>query len=251
MRILPNLTRGVGILPPSPSCQSTLALCCSLPFSFIFIDLEHSPQYPLSNLPSTLNFIKAQPSPKPALVRIPGKDSLPNIQHALDSGAQNLLIPMISTQEEAQRVVSAAKFPPLGSRGCASSFWNDFGGAGLPTSKANEDLTLGVQIETLEGISNAASIAATPGVDFVFLGPVDLASAMGVVESEAGWRHEDVIRTVLEISECVKAEGKSVGTLVTALDGGDGGAFADFEVNVALGSQMFVSGAQAFLDAKN
>ena len=288
-----------------------LSLCSSLPFSFVFIDLEHSPQYPFSALPSTLSFLKSQPTPKPTLVRIPGKDSIPNIQHCLDSGAQHLLIPMISTPTEAGRVVSAAKFPPLGSRGCANSYWNDFGGKGLATSSANEDVTLGVQIETLEGISNAEAIgeydfleeasgesvvsdaiiqpillltdfalhccflvaARVPGVDFVFLGPVDLASAIGVVESEdgerqvtkntilkllylthfahlsslKGWGHPSVEEIVLSVASVVKSEGKAVGTLVTSLENNP---YEDFEVNVVLGSQLFIAGAKEFLKNK-
>jgi len=244
MRLLPTATHLIGVLPPSPSCPSTLSLLKSLPFSFIFLDLEHTPHYPLHKLPDTLNHIGLTPS----LVRIPGKNSLDNIQKVLDSGAQNLLIPMINNEEEAAAVVSAAKFPPLGNRGCAASFWNDFGTSPTPfaTSEANDQVSVGVQIETIEGVKNARAIAATPGVDWVFLGPVDLASSLGAIESEEFFRHEDVQRVLKDVGEIILSEGKEVGTLITNKE--DTQTFSSFKVNVALGSSMLLDGSKQFLN---
>ncbi|GMH73524.1 hypothetical protein TrRE_jg6796 [Triparma retinervis] len=154
---------------------------------------------------------------------------------------------MVSTGKDARAVVAAAKFPPLGTRGCAGGPWNDFGTGpdAFAVSKINEEVTVGVQIETLEGVENAREIASTPGVDWVFLGPVDLAVAMGKIETPEGWRHPEVRSVIADVGRIVREEGKSVGTLITGPE--DLKEYDGFNVNVCLGSQLLKCGADSFL----
>ncbi len=237
----------LGVLPPSPSCLATLSLLKhSKAFSFLFLDLEHSPQFALSDLPMTLTHLQDSLA-FPTLVRIPAKNSLCNVQHALDSGARNLLYPMINNREEAERVVDASLFPPLGTRGCASSFWNSFGTKGAPfdTEDANSSVLIGVQIETLEGLSNVLSIADTPGVDFVFLGPVDLASSLGVVNTPKGMKHPDVRAAISEATAKIRSEtGKFVGSLCSTPS--DIARSPDIDMHVCLSSQLLLNGVTDF-----
>jgi 2-keto-3-deoxy-L-rhamnonate aldolase RhmA len=95
----------------------------------------------------------------------------------LEDGAAGLMIPHVSTPEEAYDLAQAVKFPPIGNRG--------LDGAGLDAEfyhqataeyvdAANKETFLVVQIETPLAVENVDAIAATPGVDGMFVGPSDL-----------------------------------------------------------------------------
>ena len=104
------------------------------------------------------------------------------LYHLLEDGATGLMIPLVNTPEDAAALAAAVKFPPLGQRGLdGASLDNNFfldGTAGY-TEAANNETVLIVQIETPEAIANVAAIAATPGVDALFLGPGDISLRMG------------------------------------------------------------------------
>lgn len=110
--------------------------------------------------------------PVSPLVRAPGL--LPvMIKQILDLGAQNILMPMIDTAEQAEAAVRAVRYPPRGDRGIGSALarsarWNRVGDY---LADADEHVSLFVQIESVTGVRNAAGIAAVDGVDGVFVGP--------------------------------------------------------------------------------
>jgi len=100
-----------------------------------------------------------------------------DLYHILEDGAAGLMIPLVNTPEDAAAVASAVKFPPLGQRGLdGASLDNNFylDGTATYAADANKDTFLIVQIETPEALSNIEAIAATPGVDGLFIGPGDL-----------------------------------------------------------------------------
>ena len=103
------------------------------------------------------------------------------IKQLLDIGAQTLLIPLVETAEQAAALVEAVHYPPKGVRGVGSNLarasrWGrvpDY----LPT--ADDQVCLLLQVETRTGLDNMEAIAATDGVDGVFIGPADLAASLG------------------------------------------------------------------------
>lgn len=100
----------------------------------------------------------------------------------LEDGASGLMIPHVSTAEQAKSLVQAMKFPPLGDRGFDgagrdASFW--FGAPKDYVAQANLETFLVVQIETQEALDNVDAIAAVPGVDVLFIGPGDLSLRLG------------------------------------------------------------------------
>ncbi|WP_330454891.1 MULTISPECIES: aldolase/citrate lyase family protein [unclassified Streptomyces] len=143
------------------------------------------------------------------LVRAPGL--LPvMIKQILDLGAQNILMPMIDTAEQAEAAVRAVRYPPRGDRGIGSALarsarWNRVGDY---LADADEHVSLFVQIESVTGVRNAAEIAAVDGVDGVFVGPSDLAASMGLIGRQA---HPDVVAAVGRVFEAVRTAGKPVG----------------------------------------
>lgn len=109
---------------------------------------------------------------RPSFVRVPGHEFGP-IGLALDTGASGLIVPVVDTPEQAQTVVNAAKFPPLGRRSYGARRPIDRQGR-LYSDTANEEVLLLAQIESPEAIDNAKAIAAVPGIDALFLGPDDI-----------------------------------------------------------------------------
>ena len=109
---------------------------------------------------------------RPAFVRVPGHEAGP-IGLRLDMGATGIIVPCVDTPEQAQALVDAAKFPPLGERSFGGRRPIDFNGRTY-SNTANEHTILVVQIETLQAIDNAEKIAVILGVDALFFGPDDV-----------------------------------------------------------------------------
>jgi len=112
-----------------------------------------------------------------------------NLYHLLEDGATGLMIPLVNTAAEAQALAQAVKFPPLGQRGLdGAGIDNDFylPGTERYPEAANRETLLIVQIETPEALANIDGIAATPGVDGMFIGPGDLALRLGC---PLDWQH--------------------------------------------------------------
>lgn len=121
-----------------------------------------------------------------------------SVANALDAGAIGVLGPLVETAEEAAAFVEAARFPPHGRRS----------GGGVKPLKADfaryyadacEQTVVGVMIETATGVENAAEIAATPGLDFIFIGTGDLALSMGEFPVP-GPAYEEALIKVRDIS---------------------------------------------------
>jgi 4-hydroxy-2-oxoheptanedioate aldolase len=115
---------------------------------------------------------------RPAFVRVPGHEAGP-IGLALDMGAGGVIVPCVDDPQQARAVADAAKFPPLGKRSYGARRVIDRQGRAY-SDAANETTLLVVQIESPQAIDSAADIAATPGVDALFLGPDDLLLRRGV-----------------------------------------------------------------------
>lgn len=114
----------------------------------------------------------------PAVVRVPGHD-YSIIGPVLDACAPGLLIPMVDTPEDAERIVQATRFPPLGKRSFGGRRVFDMRGPGYYKT-ANDEVFVMAQIETVTALENCEAIAATEGIDALFVGPADLRLSMGL-----------------------------------------------------------------------
>jgi 4-hydroxy-2-oxoheptanedioate aldolase len=199
---------GIWVCSGSPLVAE---ICAGSGMDWTLIDMEHSP----NGLESVLAQLQAVAAyPITPVVRVPIGDVV-TIKQVLDLGAQNLLVPMISTAAQARAVVEAVRYPPRGRRGVGSALarsarWNrveDY------LADADAHVSLFVQVETAEAVANAAEIAAVDGIDGVFVGPSDLAASLGLLGQQT---HPDVEAAVLRTFESVRAAGKPVG--VNAFD---------------------------------
>jgi len=142
-------------------------------FDFVVIDLEHSP-LDLGALPALI--AEAHAVGIPALVR-PWSAEPGLLGKILDTGANGLLIPHVVGPEQARAVVEATRYAPGGSRGVCPLVGPTAADAYAPGIR--DGVLVVLQIEGREGVRRAAEIAATPGIDGVFVGPYDLSHALG------------------------------------------------------------------------
>jgi 4-hydroxy-2-oxoheptanedioate aldolase len=111
-------------------------------------------------------------------VRVPWNEPS-MIMKVLDAGAYGVIVPMVNNRAEAERAVAACRYPPQGIRSMGPNRVLLYAGNDYQPN-ANREVTCAVMIETADGIANMDEIASTPGVDAVYIGPTDLALAMGL-----------------------------------------------------------------------
>ncbi len=132
------------------------------------------------------------------LVRVGWNDAA-QIMRALDLGAAGVIVPMVSSAEEAQSAVQAVRYPPEGQRsfGKVRSYLSGEPGEAAPLCF--------VMIETAQALRNLDAIAATPGVDGLFIGPVDLGLSLGLGVSPA--MHDTVLAAVHDVVAACRRRG--------------------------------------------
>jgi len=147
-------------------------------FDALYIDLEHS----AFSLETTCQIsVMALEAGVPALVRVPARTP-EYISRVLDGGALGVIAPGVRSAAEAQSVVAAAKYPPLGARGLSTGLAH-LGFRSLPAKEAlpkmNQATMVIVQLESAAGLEAIEDIAAVQGVDMVLIGTNDFLADLG------------------------------------------------------------------------
>ncbi|MDP2015203.1 HpcH/HpaI aldolase/citrate lyase family protein [Hydrogenophaga sp.] len=237
-------TPQIGLWAALASAYST-ELLAGIGYDWLLIDGEHAP----NDVRCTLAQLQAVASAQNAfgdarshpIVRVPvgtGDVGVALIKQYLDIGAQTLLVPMIDTAEQADRVVKATRYAPAGIRGMGSALarasrWQAHA---RYVFEANDQICVLVQVETVEAMQNLDAIAATPGVDGVFIGPSDLSASMGHPGNAA---HPEVQAVIADGVKRIRAAGKAPGILATS----EAGA----KQWLAVGAQFIAVGADTML----
>ena len=169
-----EVTIGSWLQPNSPSAAEIMA---QSDFDWITVDMEHS----VTSLETMQHLIQIIESHRRIpLVRVGEND--PNlIKRVMDSGAYGVIVPMVNTKEDAQKVVDAVKYPPRGKRGVgiarAQGYGKDFD---QYVSVINDESVVIVQIEHIDAVNNLEAIVSVEGVDGCFIGPYDLSGSLGI-----------------------------------------------------------------------
>ena len=176
-------------------------------FDWILLDCEHSP----NELESVLAQLQAAaPYPTHPVVRVPWNDMV-NIKRVLDVGSQSLLIPYVSSAEEAKAAVAHTRYPPAGVRGVAGTTRaTRFGRIKDYAKRAHEEICVLVQVETQSAVDNIEAICAVDGVDGVFIGPADLHASLGYTGEIANPKVKPMID---EAIKRIRKAGKAPGIL--------------------------------------
>ncbi|MCH2076981.1 MAG: aldolase/citrate lyase family protein [Rhodobacteraceae bacterium] len=174
---------------------------------FLCLDAEHSP-FDRARLDMCLALGRALDFP--LLVR-PGSATAPEILQALDSGAAGIVAPHVDSVEKAQALAKAGHFG-LGGRGYAGSTrWAGFATRKMPdVLDQSSDTILIAQIEEPAGVDAADAIAATDGIDGLFLGPADLSVGYGKRDQSS----DELQQAFATCGAAAKANGKAFMTFV-------------------------------------
>jgi 4-hydroxy-2-oxoheptanedioate aldolase len=133
------------------------------------------------------------------------------ITRALDRGVNGIVVPHVNTRTQAEQIVKAARFAPLGQRGMYTSGRRGYGDPDY-LQKANDDVLLVVLLEEIEAIHNLADILAVDHIDVFFVAPSDLAQTMGYVGQP---NHPAVQEVVQQALTQIVAAGRVAGSLGT------------------------------------
>ena len=191
-------------------------------YDWLLVDGEHAPNdlrsilHQLQAIASAASATSALPpgaQPPHPVARVPVGDTA-LIKQFLDLGVQTLLVPMVDTAEQARQLVRATRYAPEGVRGMGSALARSSRWQSYPqyVHEANQQICLLVQAETVEAMNNLDAIAATPGVDGVFIGPADLSASMGHPGNPG---HPEVQAAIHDGIARILRAGKAPGILAT------------------------------------
>lgn len=179
-------------------------------FDWVLVDLEHGAG-DYQNLLYQLQAVEGTPAAP--LVRVAWNDPV-HCKRVLDLGPSGVMVPWINSGDEAKAAVAAMRYPPAGIRGVASmsracSFGIDFDDY---FGRAQCGLLLLAQIETRQAVAAAEEIAATDGVDVLFIGPLDLSVSLRIVRQ---FDHPDLAAARAAVVSACRKQGKAAGILIT------------------------------------
>ena len=176
-------------------------------FDWLLLDAEHAPNDVLTLIPQLMAL---KDSVSAAFVRPPWNDPVV-IKRLLDAGFYNFLIPMIEDPAQARAAVAATRYPPRGIRGVSvAQRSNHYGTVPDYFQRVDDQIAVVVQIETRAGVDAAAAIAAVDGVDALFIGPGDLAAALGRIGRPDA---PEVQQAIAHVLAAAQAAGKPTGIL--------------------------------------
>lgn len=188
----------------TPSVEAA-AHSATLGFHALWVEMEHSP-ITLESL--RLMVLATRGLPAAIFARVPLTD-LWTAKRVLDQGVSGVIFPFVSSAALARRAADACHYPPIGRRGSgaglASTTWP---ASGSYYDSADSNVITIAIIEDREGLEAVDSIAATPGVDLIFIGTSDLAFAMGCRGNQD---HPQVVAAIATIVAAAQRHGKFLG----------------------------------------
>lgn len=201
----------IGLWGSIPS-NYTAEVVAGAGFDWFLIDTEHTP----ADIETVLRMVQAvAPYSTEPVVRVPWNDMV-TIKRVLDIGVRSILVPQVTTVEEAKAAVSYARFPMKGVRGVAGTTRaTRFGRVKNYFAGADAEVCVLLQLESDEALKNLEAIAAIDGVDGVFIGPADLHASLGRLGEIA---NEEVLPIIDDAIRRIVKAGKAPGILTANED---------------------------------
>ena len=198
-----SMSLRVGMGNPSIEVASKLG------FDYVYFDFEHG----VLEIETFAQLIReARLAGLIALCRVPGLD-VAFVNRVLDAGASGVVFPHVKTKQDAIRAVELTKYgtseTPVGKRGFEPAYglpkrdnesWDEY------FKRVNKETLVGLMIEDKEGVQNIAEILSVKGIDFIYIGKMDMAFSYGVPFTPRAGRDDPVIeKAVTKIcAECKK-----------------------------------------------
>jgi 4-hydroxy-2-oxoheptanedioate aldolase len=183
------------------------AIAAACGYDAVYVDLEHTATSLDTAAMLCASAIGADVS---ALVRVPSHDHSV-IARVLDNGAVGIIVPHVNSKSEAEAVVDAARFPPIGHRSIAGpnavSGYQPRSATDL-VAELERRTVVAVMIETPEAVEGADAIASVDGIDMILLGPSDLTAEMGI---HGQYENERFHRAVESVAAACRSHGVALG----------------------------------------
>ncbi|WP_082951102.1 HpcH/HpaI aldolase family protein [Mycobacterium mantenii] len=188
----------------TPDVPGVAAACG---YDAVYIDLEHTST---SLEAAQMLCVSALGAGISGLVRVPSHDPSV-IARVLDGGAVGVIVPHVDSKEEAERVVQAARFPPIGNRSISGpNAVSGYTPRGAPqlAEFLERRTVVAVMIETPEAVEASASIASVGGIDMILIGPSDLTAEMGI---HGQYENEHFHGAVESVAAACRSHGVALG----------------------------------------
>ncbi len=161
-------------------------------FDFMLIDTQHA----AIESEGLRRIIAGLATEVEIIVRVRWNDT-PLINHALDMGADGVIIPLTNTAQDVERAVAAAKYPPIGIRSWGPRVTERYGGNEKYSAVANDETMVLPQIETAKAVDNIDEILKVKGIDGIMIGPADLGLSVGYLPHEGRAQVDEMIGHIL------------------------------------------------------
>jgi 2-dehydro-3-deoxyglucarate aldolase/4-hydroxy-2-oxoheptanedioate aldolase len=187
----------------------TVEIATSAGYDFVVIDAEHTP----ISFETMGNMLRGASGETETLVRVSDDDQA-TLKRTLDLAPDGILVPMVETPEQAERIVDNSRYPPEGSRGIGPGRSTEYTMSLVDHLEAGDDsFVRHVQLESERAVENAAEIAAVDGIDGIFIGPLDLSLSM---DCFGEWESEEFLGAVERVLTAARDAGVTTGTLATS-----------------------------------
>ena len=205
----------LGTMVTEFATSAVTRLAASAGADFVLFDLEHT-GYGIDRMRHVL--AAARGVDTVPFLRVPDS-AYDLVARALDIGAAGVMVPHVDSGHEARRIASAARYPPLGTRGFGMLFRDDWSPDGVAATieHVNSQVLTLVQIETAAGLAAVDEIAAVDGIDILWIGHFDLTASLGIPGEFASDAYRDALAAVLAAGS---RHGKPVGMVCSSVDEG-------------------------------
>lgn len=190
----------------SMGCAFSAEIMAAQGYDALTIDLQHGL---IDEASAAVMLQSMRASGVTPIVRVPWLDPAA-IMRALDWGALGVICPMVNTADEAALLVSAMRYPPNGLRSMGPTR-AVFASGTTYVERADAEVMCFAMIETAQGFANLDAIAATPGLDGLYIGPSDLTLALTGRKHRAGLDREEP--EMIEAFRKIQASAKSAGII--------------------------------------
>jgi 4-hydroxy-2-oxoheptanedioate aldolase len=232
-----KLARGeavLGVFIPFPS-PDVVEMCGYLGFDFTVLDAEHGPM----NVETAAHLLRAaECGGIVPIVNVPS-NSPQTIVRYLDIGALGIQVPQVNDKEEAQAIIRAVKYHPLGQRGMARPRAGHYGVVGSTQEymeQANRETMIIASIENVDGMMHLPHILSVEGIDVFFIGPSDLSQSLGIPGQVGTPLMKSAVDTLVTQ---IRSAGRAVGIFAP-----DAAAARSY---IAKGAQYIVTGSVGLL----
>jgi 2-keto-3-deoxy-L-rhamnonate aldolase RhmA len=190
------------------SCM-TAEIAARAGFDWVVLDIEHG----AGDHESLLHQLQAVSGTATVPLARVAWNELPRFKRVLDLGAAGVVVPYVTTPEEARAAVAAVRYPPQGMRGVASMHRGCEFGEGFAEymASANEQVLTVCQVETEATLGRVDEIAAVDGADVLFVGPMDLSWSMGIPQQ---YEHPRFLEALQRVAKAARDAGKAAGILL-------------------------------------